>query len=201
MKLPHNFDSSLQLKYIGRYTSGNFFDIPDLPDQNFSFSPSDDLFPVPFSHKQINHNNILHFYIDDYRFESFWRNPDKYFSKLLIPRYVISPDFSVLPGMPYALQVYNIYRNRLLSLLMIDQGVKLIYNIRWSDPDSYYFCFSGIPKNSVISLSVTSHPDEFFYHGWNFLLENFSPSFILFWGKPSFKVDVPFFVYPYCHFS
>lgn len=201
MKLPHNFDY-LNLRYL--YTSHNFLDIPELPTQSFRFSP-DDIFPIPFSapHSHIQDNNLLHFYIDDYRFERFWRNPDRYLENLSIAKYVISPDFSLFLGMPYALQIFNVYRNRLLSLLMTEWGMKVIYNLRWSDPDSFFFCFDGIPKDSVISLKL-SKTDEFFHKGFHFILDNLSPSYIIFFGEPSFLApdfDVPFFVYPACHFS
>jgi len=197
MKLPGNFDT-LNLRYI--YPSSSFYDFPDLPSQDFVFSP-DDLFPVPFSHKDIYKNSLLHFYVDDYRFESFWRNPDKYFSRLSVPRYVVSPDFSLFPGMPYALQIYNIYRNRLLSLFMLQKGIKVIYNVRWSDPGSLEFCFLGIPQFQCLSLQCPSLPDDFFFSGWSFLISNLKPCFILFFGKPLFKIDIPHFIYPYSYYS
>lgn len=196
MKLPKSSDT-LNLRYI--YPSSNLYDFPDLPSQEFSFSP-DDLYPAPFSQKDIKENNLLHFYIDDYRFEPFWRNPDKYLSKLLIPRYVVSPDFSLFPGMPYALQIYNLYRNRLLSLFMIYRGIRLIYNVRWSDPGSFQFSFSGIPCDQILSVHCSSSPDDFFLKGFFYMIGLLKPCFILFFGNPSFKVDIPHFIYPYCYY-
>lgn len=47
----------------------------------------------------------VHFYKDDYQFERFWNNPDKYIPLLQQFGAVCSPDFSLYSDMPLAVQL------------------------------------------------------------------------------------------------
>ena len=50
---------------------------------------------------------IAHFYYDDYKFISAWREPDKYLDRLKQFKAVISPDFSLYTDFPRALQILS----------------------------------------------------------------------------------------------
>ena len=54
----------------------------------------------------------VHFYKDDYQFERFWNNPDKYIPLLQQFGAVCSPDFSLYSDMPLAVQLLCITGRR-----------------------------------------------------------------------------------------
>lgn len=53
----------------------------------------------------------VHFYKDDYQFERFWNNPDKYIPLLQQFGAVCSPDFSLYSDMPLAVQLFMHYKS------------------------------------------------------------------------------------------
>ena len=56
----------------------------------------------------------VHFYKDDYQFERFWNNPDKYIPLLQQFGAVCSPDFSLYSDMPLAVQLFMHYKKHWL---------------------------------------------------------------------------------------
>lgn len=68
----------------------------------------------------------VHFYIDDYQFERFWRNPERYLRALLAFPLVVGPDFSLYTDYPEPLQRWNHYRNQMLTAWMQRQGVACV---------------------------------------------------------------------------
>ena len=64
----------------------------------------------------------IHFYIDDYQFERIWNTPDKYMDRLAMFDCVLTPDFSLYMDMPLAMQIWNVYRSRLIGQKMQDSG-------------------------------------------------------------------------------
>ena len=85
----------------------------------------------------------IHFYIDDYQFERIWNTPDKYMDRLAMFDCVLTPDFSLYMDMPLAMQIWNVYRSRLIGQKMQDAGITVIPALSWSDERSYDFCFDG----------------------------------------------------------
>lgn len=57
--------------------------------------------------------------------------------------------------MPYPQRVWNNYRGKLIGAWLQSQGVTVIPNVTWSLPDSYDYCFDGIPQRSVIAINST----------------------------------------------
>ena len=96
----------------------------------------------------------IHFYLYDYMFERIWNSPRQYFDKLARFDCVISPDFSLYTDMPIAMQIWNTYRNRLLTQMMQDYGITVIPAIMWSTPESYEFCFDGMPHHSMLAVET-----------------------------------------------
>ena len=96
----------------------------------------------------------VHFYLYDYMFERIWNSPRMYFDKLARFDCVISTDFSLYTDMPIAMQIWNTYRNRLLQQMMQDYGIEVIPALMWSTPESYEFCFDGMPHHSVVAVET-----------------------------------------------
>ena len=97
--------------------------------------------------------HYVHFYIDDYQFERIWSNPQKYLHILKEFAGVIMPDFSLYMNLPKAVQIYNHYRNCLLGAYYQVNRINVIPNVSWSDQESFKWCLTAIPKNSIISIS------------------------------------------------
>ncbi len=96
----------------------------------------------------------IHFYLDDYQFERFWKKPKLYIEKLQRFDCVLSPDFSLYRDMPLAMMVWNVYRSRLLGQMMQQAGITVIPTVSWADKSSFNFCFDGLPSNSTLSIST-----------------------------------------------
>ena len=60
-------------------------------------------------------NAGVHFFLDDYQFERFWRMPERYLYALEKCPLVIGPDFSLYTDFPAPIQHWNHYRNQLLT--------------------------------------------------------------------------------------
>lgn len=136
-------------------------------------------------------NYIAHFYYDDYKFISAWRNPDKYIERLKRFKAVISPDFSLYTDFPKALQILSCYRRQWCGAYWQYMGIDVIPDVVWGDESSFEFCFEGIPIHSTVAVSSVGikRNDEWndkknslFRIGYNKMLNRLEPTTILFYG-------------------
>ena len=150
----------------------------------------------------------IHFYIDDIRFERFWRSPQRYLPILKKFSCVFSPDFSLYRDMPLAMKIWNVYRSRLLGQIMQRAGIRVIPTISWAAEDTYSFCFSGIDSKSVISISTvgtlkTKAAQAFFQEGCRKMCSVIKPKAVLLYGSlPDFdfgKIEI--FQYKYSRYD
>lgn len=95
----------------------------------------------------------VHFYKDDYQFERFWNNPDKYISLLQQFGAVCSPDFSLYSDMPIAVQLFMHYKKHWLAAYWQAHGIHVIPTLCWCGEQSYDWCFDGEPRNAIVSIS------------------------------------------------
>lgn len=137
-------------------------------------------------------NYIAHFYYDDYKFISAWRNPDKYLERLKCFKAVVSPDFSLYTDFPKALQILSCYRRQWCGAYWQFMGIDVIPDIVWGDKDSFDFCFSGIPTHSTVAVSSVGiirssewndRENSLFRNGYNEMLDRLRPETILFYGN------------------
>lgn len=129
----------------------------------------------------------VHFYIDDYQFERIWNRPDRYIEKLRKYECVLTPDFSLYLDMPIAMQIWNTYRSRLIGQYYQDLGLEVIPTLSWSDERSFEFCFDGLPKESVVSISSvgvkrSAEARELWFSGVNEAIKRLRPKHILLYG-------------------
>lgn len=96
----------------------------------------------------------VHFFLDDYQFERIWQRPEFYIEKLLEFDCALTPDFSLYLDMPMAMQVWNIYRSRLIGQIMQDYGMTVIPTVSWSTEESFAFCFDGLPQGATLAIST-----------------------------------------------
>lgn len=136
-------------------------------------------------------NYIAHWFYDDYKFISAWREPDKYIERLKKFKAVVSPDFSLYTDFPRALQILSCYRRNWCGAYWAQNGIDVIPDVIWGDEQSYAYCFEGLPTHSVVAVSsvgVKRDRDwngaagDMFVAGYNEMLERLKPVKILFYG-------------------
>lgn len=96
----------------------------------------------------------VHFFIDDYQFERVYNKIDVYYRVLSKAKGIISPDFSLYANMPKPLQVYQIYKKRLIEAYYSKKGVKVIPSITFSDWDSLDYVLDGLENIETIAVST-----------------------------------------------
>ena len=149
-------------------------------------------------------DKICHFYLDDYQFERVWNDAPRYLPIVKRFKAVMAPDFSMYTDFPKAVQIFNHYRKMWCAAYWQENGVKVIPTICWSTPDSFDWCFDGVPKHSLICISTVggfgNHEDNkgAWLDGYEKCLEVLEPSEILLFGKqyPEVKFDGPIVVAP-----
>ena len=113
---------------------------------------------VPFSEAMRtsfkNYDCWICFYELDYLFIRFWNNPKKYLNRIKKFRGVISCDFSLYVPMPLVMQKYHTYMGRALAHWLIENGVKVIPNVRLGDERTYKFVFDGLYEGDVFAIGT-----------------------------------------------
>ena len=158
------------------------------------------------SFNRINGNcdctSTVHFYTDDYQFERFWRLPERYVYILKKYQSIIAPDFSLYVDAPKIVNLWNVYRNRLVTLYLVINGVIVIPSASWADASSLEYCFDGLPTESVISVgSIGANRNGktrcLWQYGVDCLIERLAPTKLLVYGNSitvaNSKADVVYY--------
>lgn len=199
--LPGNWDT---LHFSDLLFSDNVYGIPALARQDI---------PVPTRLMQWGSKPALlaaprdaglavHFFLDDYRFESLWKNPHRNLDALVRLGCVLSPDFSLWREMPLAMQIWNTYRSRWLGAFWQAAGLQVIPTISWSQ--AHDFCYYGVERGSMVAISsigIVKDPEarELFREGFRKMLVMLEPSTILCYGSLDgldVQADVPLVTFP-----
>lgn len=141
-----------------------------------------------------NRESVVHFFLNDYKFEVIWNNPEPRLHTLQQYRAVLSPQFSAYYTMPYSMQLHQIFRSRWCGAYMQSKGLKVIPTIYWGKPQSYWFAFDGIEKKSIVAVSTVGVRREknFFLQGYEEMLHRINPTAILCYGRcfPEMKGNI-----------
>lgn len=146
---------------------------------------------LPFNHAKTVRSckgRWIHFFIEDYQFERLWTKPYRYFDRLHEFDGVIAPNYSMWSDMPIAEQIYNVWRNRVLSRWMQEIGLSVIPSVEWSDKASLEWCLDGIPKRSTIAMQTngvfkSAISKMSFIKGMEVVCRELEPSLIVFYGR------------------
>ena len=151
----------------------------------------------------------LHFFVDDIRFENLWKFPFRQLNYLQKFQAVCGPDFSLYLDYPQPLKIWNTYRNRWLSRFWSEQGLTVIPCVSWAEPESFNYCFDGLPQHSVLAIASMgiSKKDRnsinLLLQGAEVMLERLKPSTVLVYGEKmknelqSLNTEDVFRFYPY----
>lgn len=105
-------------------------------------------------HEADKHGAGCHFFIDDYQFERVWTSPRRYIESLRGFGCVLTPDFSLYMDMPLPMMAWNRYRSQALGLYWQREGLQVVPTLSWAGPDSYAFCFEGVPRGGTVAVST-----------------------------------------------
>ena len=137
------------------FPSDNTWGIPVLQHTSVSRAPD---WLVPYRQRIRAHESLtdgcVHFFLDDYRFETVWNRPVKALAALAPYQTLLTPDFSLYRDWPPTLQLWNVYRNRWCGRFWQEEGFTVIPTVSWSTAVSYNFCFLGVPRRSVVAVSA-----------------------------------------------
>lgn len=130
-----------------------------LPEKIITWVEAKDIYRKNITKRNKNFyvNAFVCWYIDDYKFNLYrgiWH--DSKFALKVLSHFAgaITPDFSTYQDFPEAIKIYNTYRMRAFGYWLGKNGIPIINNVRWGTPESYRYCFSGIPANSIISIGT-----------------------------------------------
>lgn len=200
------FDVMKEFLIQGAELDGKY-QIPIIPKCRFDYLPEDSIdFEESFSRKIKNHRKLnVNFYIDDVKFNRLWNNPDKYMEHLKCFHSVTMPDFSISTGdrgMPFALNIYNKYRNHALAWYLHMNDIKVIPSVPIADKDSYDWCFDGLPQNSILSVCTNGRVRAKasrieFCDGFKVMCDKLQPISVIIVGRipDELKPDVPIINY------
>lgn len=69
----------------------------------------------------------LHFYVDDYRFNSLYEHPEKILRAH--PKAIVEPNFSLFADTPISFGLQNIYKKRWIARCMQERGIRIFVDL------------------------------------------------------------------------
>ncbi|MBK8900274.1 MAG: DUF4417 domain-containing protein [Anaerolineaceae bacterium] len=184
---PGNFD---RLHAGQLFPSDNQYGIPTLQHTPVSQIPA---WLVPYRQRirviELRDDGAVHFFTDDYRFETVWNRPCKALEALAPYQMALTPDFSLYRDWPLMLQLWNTYRNRWCGRFWQEEGYSVIPTISWSTVVSFDFCFLGVPRRSLVAVSAVGinldAPLEYrlFVDGFVEMVRRLEPQVVLSYGR------------------
>ena len=134
----------------------------------------------------VNTQNGVHFFVDDYRFNGIYNNPEKSLAKYSQYAFLLTPDFSTYADMSLWRQIESVAKNRWCGAYWQSKGLTVIPTISWSTPSSYDFCFDGVEENSIVAIGMIGCKQNRlnFMRGYYAMLEKIHPETIICFGTP-----------------
>ena len=126
----------------------------------------------------------VHFFKDDVKIEKYYSDPDKYLYRLAQYTHVLTPDYSLYPEMPLAVQIINTFKSRWCGAYWQEHNLSVIPTVSWSTAESFDFCFEGLERETVVSISsISSLKDKNgFLAGYNEMKKRINPTQVLCYG-------------------
>lgn len=146
-----------------------------------------DIIPFEKAKRCKDKHKYVHFYMHDKEFSRVLTATKKYLDILKEFDGVISPDCSMAVGQAKCLQQANTYMNRAVGFYLQQNGIPVIPNIRWSNEESFEYCFLGVPKNVIVAISThgclkTKEDYDMMHRGIGVMLEELKPAAVVVHG-------------------
>ena len=142
---------------------------------------------------------IVHFFLDDYKFEVLWKDPEPRVEKLKDYRAILSPQFSMYTEMPIAVQLHQVFKSRWCGAYFQSKGLKVIPSLVWGEADTFWFSFDGVDEGSVVAVSTVGMRTEknLFMAGYKEMLRRIKPKAIICYGDPFDEMEGKLIVIDY----
>ena len=133
----------------------------------------------------------VHFFIDDWRFESIYSNPDKSMERLSKYRFLLTPDYSLYAEMPRWRQIESVGKAKWVGANWQSKGLYVIPTMSWSTSISYDFCLKKKKKGCIVAVGMIGckQNKRVFLQGYNEMLRRIEPSAIICLGVPFDEMD------------
>jgi len=150
--------------------------------------------PVP---PEARRDSILHFYMDDVELNRLYCKPSKVLNLASQHRAVITPDFSLLLGMPEHQRIRSVVQSREIGAYLQAHGIDVIPNIRWSSRLDLDFVLDGLPLGGSLAISTQGIIRNrtlrtILLCGIPVVLERMKPTSVLIYGSNAFGIKEAF---------
>jgi hypothetical protein len=155
---------------------------------------------IPWTLKAEDTDGTLHFWIDDYKFNSLVTYPRR--NMYLVQRFqnVIQPDHSSYGNWNYNVQRYQQFLRQWVAAIWTYYGkITVIPNIHlpYNDDSKWDFFWAGIPHKSIIAISGQRISDvmhqesdqAWFLHGFDVMMEKLEPRHVIYYGGRIKKLE------------
>lgn len=170
---------------------GQYMGIPKIKGMRMKSLDNLELVGFNFASNEKTENRkdkIVHFYLPDGRFEQVWNAPFRYIPLFQQYKAIIEPDFSMFVEMPWAMQIWNKYRNQWLARFYQEYGIRVIPNLRFGFEETYELAFTGIPKHACVAISsvgLLNRPinRELLINGFKAAVDIVEPEQVIWYGR------------------
>ncbi len=133
-----------------------------------------------------NKHKGVHFFVDDYRFQGVYDNPERTLDRYSQYAFLLSPDYSTYSDMDLWRQLESVGKNRWVGAYWQSKGLTVIPTISWGLSQSYEFCFDGVEKGSVVAVGMVGCKQSKFHfmRGYSEMLKRIEPEKIICFGEP-----------------
>ena len=128
----------------------------------------------------------VHFFVDDYRFEDIYDNPEATFPLYSQYSFCCTPDYSVYGEMPPWRQLESVAHSRWVGAWWQSRGIIVVPTISWDRFPSFEFCFEGVEQGCTVAVATYAcrQGRTGFMRGYDEMLERIQPKAIVCYGEP-----------------
>jgi hypothetical protein len=141
--------------------------------------------------KHYSPTSLISTYLDDYHLERYWNRLEHYIPRMAAAAGAMSPNYSMLIGMPDPMLRWQTYRSRFVGYIWQKAGVNVVPTICWSDKKCFSYCFEGVAKNSIVAVSSIGMTNDtqlpYFMDGYNAMIETLEPKEIIFMASKKYR--------------
>ena len=182
----NRFDDGFQSYLVDNANFTGDIKMPEIINMNNNSIPKD-LIPFNLISTSKSKRGYIHFYLHDKIFENFISNINHYLPLISEFDGVITPDCSLAIGQLDYLQMTNTYFNRACGVYLQQHGIPIIPTVRWSDLNSFRYCFNGLPKNSILAISthgcIKSNEQKLMFRiGLEEMIKRLTPTDVIVYG-------------------
>ncbi len=133
----------------------------------------------------------VHFFVDDFRFESVYNHPEKALERYGKYKFLLTPDYSLYAEMNPWRQIESIGKARWVGAKWQKAGKIVVPTMSWGLTRTYEFCNDGVEKNCVVAVGMIGCKSNKrdFLRGYYQMMSQIEPEAVICFGKPFDEMD------------